>query len=250
MLKEYEEKWPGKFIIKLSTKNQGITKNSNLAHFACRGKYIAWLGGDDLMLPDKISTQVEYMENHPNCTIVYHNLEVFNSYSNKVLMYFNEKRKYSGDASTSIKYGTFNGASSSMVRREKTPIHGFDERLPIASDRLYWVETLINGGTIEYIDKVLGKYRRHTENITNINNANIYIGHIDHINTCNIIMLKYPQYKKEALIALSYTYRSLRLLYQKKYFIFFLLLSLKINFNFKAFFALALSITTFGKNKK
>ena len=54
MLKEYNQKYPNKFILKLSERNQGITKNSNLAHFACNGKYIAWMGGDDLMLPSKI----------------------------------------------------------------------------------------------------------------------------------------------------------------------------------------------------
>ena len=54
MLKEYDRKYPNKFVLKLSDKNQGITQNSNLAHFACSGKYIAWMGGDDLMLPEKI----------------------------------------------------------------------------------------------------------------------------------------------------------------------------------------------------
>src|SRR5690554_3312559 len=61
LLKEFAEKHPGKFVLRISEINQGITKNHNVAQFACSGKYIAWMGGDDLMLPRKISKQVDYM---------------------------------------------------------------------------------------------------------------------------------------------------------------------------------------------
>mgnify|MGYP000507135859 CR=1 FL=1 len=83
MLSEYVLKYPNKFILKLSNINQGITKNSNLAHFACTGKYIAWMGGDDLMFQGKIRKQVNYMEKNPECRICYHNLDVFQSETNK-----------------------------------------------------------------------------------------------------------------------------------------------------------------------
>ncbi len=43
MLKVYKEKYPDKFILVLADKNKGITKNTNLVHFACKGKYIAWM---------------------------------------------------------------------------------------------------------------------------------------------------------------------------------------------------------------
>ncbi|MDA3875882.1 MAG: glycosyltransferase family 2 protein, partial [Halothiobacillus sp.] len=135
MLREYEQKYPDKFVLKLAEKNRGITANSNAAHFACTGKYIAWMGGDDLMLPQKISKQVAYMEANPDCTICYHDLEVFDSESNKILHYFSKRNKpHQGDVRTSIKYGAFNGACSVMVRAEKTPVRGFNLLLPVASD--------------------------------------------------------------------------------------------------------------------
>ena len=40
-----------------------------------------------------------------------------------------------------IRHGTFNGACSTMVRRDKTPARGFNPAIPMASDWLYWVET-------------------------------------------------------------------------------------------------------------
>ncbi len=198
MLKEYNEKYPNKFILKLSERNQGITKNSNLAHFACNGKYIAWMGGDDLMLPSKIRKQVEYMENNPTCTICYHNLDVFESETNKTLYLYNEKVKINGTLKEYIKYGVINGACSSMIRKDKTPKDGFNIFLPVASDYFFSVETLANGGTINYIDEVLGRYRRHKNNVTG-RTEKITQNDLDHLNICNLIIFQYPQYFNEAI---------------------------------------------------
>lgn len=198
MLREYNEKYPNKFILKLSEKNQGITTNSNLAHFSCNGKYISWMGGDDLMLSGKIRKQVDYMENNPNCTVCYHDLDVFESETNKTLYLYNEKIKIDGALKEYIKNGVINGACSTMIRKDKTPKRGFNEFLPVASDWFFVVETLSNGGTINYIDEVLGRYRRHSNNITS-KSTNITQNDLDHLNSCNIIISQYPQYFNEAI---------------------------------------------------
>ncbi|EKG0058027.1 glycosyltransferase, partial [Vibrio cholerae] len=202
MLLEYKTAYPSKFVLRFSEKNQGITTNSNAAHFACSGKYIAWMGGDDLMLPGKIAKQVEFMENNPDCTICYHNLDVFDSKTDKTLYFFNDKLKFNGNIKTAIRYGTFNGACSNIVRAEKTPVHGFDNRLPVASDWLYWVETLSNGGTINYIDDILGRYRRHSNNITR-KESFITQNELDHLVSCQIMLSKFPQYFNDIMYIYS-----------------------------------------------
>lgn len=83
MLREYSKKKPRKFVLRLAEKNQGVTANSNAAHSACEGKYIAWMGGDDLMLAGKLSKQTAFMEKNSDCVICYHDLEVFESTSQK-----------------------------------------------------------------------------------------------------------------------------------------------------------------------
>lgn len=194
LLKDYDENYPGLFVLNLSDSNKGITHNSNLAHFSCKGKYIAWMGGDDLMLPKKLATQVEYMENNPNCSICYHNLDVFNSETNSTLYFFNDKLKISGDIKTSIRKGTFNGGCSTMVRSSSCPKGGFDNRIPMASDWLFWIDVLSAGGRIEYIDQVLGRYRRHSNNITcsqrSLKNSSLQ----DHFITCAILKSEYPEF--------------------------------------------------------
>jgi len=246
ILKKYDKNYPKKFVLKLSNKNQGITKNSNLAHFACSGKYIAWMGGDDLMLPGKIRKQVEYMEKKPECTICYHNLDVFQSETNETLYYFNENNKYNGDVKTVIKYGTFNGACSNMIRASKAPKSGFNETVPVASDWLYWVETLHNGGTIDYIDEVLGRYRRHDKNITK-QTDNINQNQLDHLNSCNIILSLNSDYYDAVMF--SYANNLLNLRYKLPYFK-VTLTSWLISRNSKNFIRLLLYCITLGLIKK
>lgn len=197
LLKEYEIKYPGKFVLELASTNRGITANSNAVHFACHGKYIAWLGGDDIMLPGKIKKQVAFLEKHPDHNIVYHNLDVFDSATNKSLRSYNSgKDIHTGDVTKLIQYGTFNGACASMVRRSSSPSHGFDNRLPVASDWMYWIEHLENGGKIGYLPEVLGRHRRHGGNVSGENSAFRKQGLADTFKTLDIVQSKFPSYKK------------------------------------------------------
>jgi glycosyltransferase involved in cell wall biosynthesis len=215
MLLNYEQEYPNLFVLKLAKENSGITKNHNVAHFACKGEYIAWLGGDDLMMPGKINKQVRFMEANPNCTLLYHNLEVFFSDINQESYLLNSKNSAKeGDVKTVIKYGSFNGASSTMMRRSKAPKYGFDERVPIASDWMYWVDALGNGGEIRYMDEVLGKYRRHANNATSEQNYN---AQLDHLNSCNILLTKYPYLQNLILYRYSENLRVLRHIEAKNY---------------------------------
>lgn len=210
LLLDYERKHPEKFVLRLSEKNRGITVNSNAAHFACSGTYVAWMGGDDLMLPNKLSKQVAYMEANPICTISYHNLEVFDSDTNENLYYFNKRnRSVNGDIRTSIRYGTFNGACSSMVRADRAPQDGFNAKFPVASDWYYWIEALANGGTINYIDEVLGRYRRHPNNVTS-SRSGIGQNTLDHLNTCNLLIARFPQFFPDINYAYSMVLRGKR----------------------------------------
>ena len=49
----------------------GISKARNTAIRAAKGKWIATLDSDDLWKKDKLQKQVDYLEAHPDCRIVY-----------------------------------------------------------------------------------------------------------------------------------------------------------------------------------
>ena len=212
MLKEYASAGRGNFVLRLSPSNQGITANQNLAHSACSGKYLSWMAGDDLMLPGKLSKQVNFLEENPDYAICYHDLEVFDSDTGLALKRHSEvDRPRNGDLRTLVRYGCFNGAVSNMVRAACQPVPAFDSRISIASDWLYWMECLWLGGKIGYIDEVLGRHRRHDNNITSGSIKNPSIREIqDHLFTCDILVSRAPKLYREANARKAYLYQSLR----------------------------------------
>lgn len=248
LLREYDTKFPGKFILRLAEKNQGITANSNSAHFACSGKYIAWMGGDDLMLPGKISLQAFYLENNTHCNIVYSDSEVFDSATNTTLAYSSQlsAQVVGGSVIDMISKGCFVGGCTAMVRASSTPPTGFDYRLARASDWKYWIDSLINGGTVDFLPNVLSRHRRHDNNVTNTNNIDFDItNYQDHLLTCQIILSENPSFRRHIRKVESSIFRSIRFYNQAKFYKHYLYLSLKCSFSSKSFFALVLSF--FGK---
>lgn len=202
MLLDYCDRYPGKVLAVLQPVNRGITANCNDLVRACKGKYLAFMGGDDLMLQGKIQKQFEFMEANPECAICYHDLDVFDSDSGVSLYNFNAESAPEGKIEVAIREGCFNGACSTFVRASEMPTEGFDERVPIASDWLFWVETLARGGEIRHLPEILGRYRLHGSNITGrsklpgraFNDAKL-----DHLVSTQLMLQKYPQHTVSVL---------------------------------------------------
>jgi len=168
IIEKYEKKFPEKIIFLSNKQNLGITKNVNNAIRKSKGKYIVFMGGDDILLPNKFSNQVKTMENNPNITISYHDVSAFDNATGREIFRFSQRYPhYEGDASVVIRYGTFYSALSCMLVRSSIPIYGCDDNILICSDWVLMCETLINGGGIfKYIPEVYALYRRHENSIT------------------------------------------------------------------------------------
>jgi glycosyltransferase involved in cell wall biosynthesis len=67
IVQAYAGKYPNVIRALLSEKNLGISRNYEAVWRACRGKYIAWLDGDDYWRnPQKLQKQVALMEANPH----------------------------------------------------------------------------------------------------------------------------------------------------------------------------------------
>jgi glycosyltransferase involved in cell wall biosynthesis len=200
IVQEYQRNHPDKIKAFRNEQNLGITGNCNEVLKRCTGKYIAFIAGDDVWLPEKISKQVEVMEGNQSVVLCYHDIEVFNSEDGKTLHFCNHGPSSSppitGDtekvAREVIEQGTsFLHAVSVMARRDSIPATGFDQRVPVASDWLMWIEILAAGGPkrkVEYIPDVLTRYRRHGSNVTLLQNR------VDPLVTLAIVESKYPRF--------------------------------------------------------
>ncbi|WP_051937839.1 glycosyltransferase [Ghiorsea bivora] len=163
----YAERYKGRLIAIVGEPNLGITGNSNRGLRLCEGKYVAFQGGDDVLLPGKITAQVAWMEEDDTRVLCGHQVEVFYEDGSPSHLLLPSLPSGKG-ASWLIENGVPYGATSIMVRAESIPSKGFDERLPSVSDYMLWIDCL-RGENKEfgYIQGVYASYRRHSQNVTN-----------------------------------------------------------------------------------
>lgn len=242
ILKEYCLRYGHRIKIRLAPTNQGVTANCNAIMAMCTGKYVAWLGGDDLMLPGKLRIQSDYMERYDECVFSFHQLRIFDVESGAPLGLFNKKKLRDGLFRDYVRLGCINGASSTMVRMTCASGVRFSEFLPVASDWFYWATCLESGGYYHYIDKELGIYQRHANNLSRIS-PEVSQGEIDSVVSAWLIFRKSPLLRKESLRYLSDRVSSIRFVsdYNQA-----LLLSLRFAWSWRRFAALVASITTRG----
>ena len=250
ILNEYKKNHSDKITLFLNKVNQGVTKNCNVALRACRGKYVTFLGGDDIMLPHRLVYQVAHMEAHPECTISYHKVNVFGSQTDKFLGLYRSlfrSQLRSGDVSVLLKQGCFFCTCTVMVRKEKLPPYGFDEHYPVNSDFMLCLQALLdNGGEIQYVKKTLSRYRKHPQSVSSVRSILKKQMIVDALNGCNWIMLNYPCYAHLAVRLYGVTLKSLRKVEGISY-LGILWQSFKIKPEVKVLLAMILNLLSGGK---
>src|SRR6185503_6745142 len=118
VLKELQEQYPDRLKVFLHETNLGVTRNHTIGLLECRGDFIAFQDGDDLFLPGKIKKQVQFMREHPECTICSHDVDVFDSESGKTLYLWSQRfGRREGRIRELVRYGNYLSSVSVMVRR-------------------------------------------------------------------------------------------------------------------------------------
>ena len=190
ILMEMQEKYPQRLKVLLHEKNLGVTRNHTRGLLACTGDYVAFQDGDDLFLPGKVKKQVAFMQAHEDCAICFHDVDVFDSDTDKTLYFWSRRFGHrEGGIKKLVRYGNFLPSVSVMVRRSHLPGYGYDERIRIGSDWMLWLEVLSrSGGRIYYLDEVLARYRRHIGNLTNVSGWK----YEDQLITLSLVETKWP----------------------------------------------------------
>jgi glycosyltransferase involved in cell wall biosynthesis len=170
VLRGWAAEEPDRIRLLTSDRNRGIAANFNRGLAAARGELIAWLGGDDVMAPEKLERQVGALAARPDAVACVHDGDVFASDSGQSLGLFSAL--YSGgrlpcDGGVELAFDPTYAMlpSSLMVRAAACPAHGFDERLRFLNDWLFLIEVLRRGHCVGLAD-VLVRYRRHSANVT------------------------------------------------------------------------------------
>jgi len=158
---EYQERYPHIIRVITSDRNVGAKENGYRTWKACRGKYIALCEGDDYWTsPEKLQKQVDFLDNHPECAICFHNVtRVYDDGSHEPRNYCSDNQKKFSTVEDLL-VTNFIPTCSTMFRR------GLFGEFP---DWYYsmpmgdWPLHILNAlhGKIGYINEVMGVYQIH-----------------------------------------------------------------------------------------
>jgi glycosyltransferase involved in cell wall biosynthesis len=162
----------------------GPSRPRNTAILAARGRHVAFLDADDIMLPGKLSAQVAALDNHPQTCLVFTDFRKIDTEGQVLdesrMSEFKQFRSHlqplpdttlqlmpAQAAYSTLLHGNFIGTSSVVCRRDAVIAAGlFDETLHNFEDRDLWFRMARGQGDLLFLDRVLHAYRKHGSGIT------------------------------------------------------------------------------------
>ena len=155
----YKRRYPDIIQLFLNEKNLGMHENGAQVLEACKGEYIAMLDGDDYWTsPDKLQKQADFLDNHPECTVCFHDaLIVHEDKSEEPTRYRTKQKEFSTVEDLLI--DNFIPTAAVMYRRGLIGRVSWAEALKMGD----WVIHILNAlhGKIGYIDEIMSVYVVH-----------------------------------------------------------------------------------------
>lgn len=154
--------------------NRGSDATKQLACKLAKGKFIAFLDGDDLAYPGKLQLQYDYLNANPDCSCCYHDVELIDKSSSSLgYSYFEQfyNQQYVPEKANMghlVQYGTFLAASSQMFIASAFKEHLLPVSVKYIQDFFYHIHTA-SYGSFGRINQILGAYRQHSESYTGQN---------------------------------------------------------------------------------
>jgi glycosyltransferase involved in cell wall biosynthesis len=172
--------------------NIGITKNWFNAVSAAKGDYITAVAADDEIPNNKVAIQLSAMAQDPNIVISYTDALIYNQLTHKTYKFSEVTPTKSGNVYVALSDALYYSPTV-MFKKKYSPKKNIFSTIKHASDLAFLKETMILSfpeGKIEYIPKVLYKYKIHENNITK-QRALIYK---EHIKSIKILQQHYPKF--------------------------------------------------------
>jgi alpha-1,3-rhamnosyltransferase len=144
--------------------NKGLSRTLNETIARARGSLIAPFGSDDIMFPDRIATQVAYMQDKPEVGICAGDIQMIDAAGNPkgASRCLPSRRLDFDDIFLNRKPGA--PAPTLLFRREALEqVGGFDPEIRL-EDLMIELKITRAGYFIDILDKLLALYRVHGEN--------------------------------------------------------------------------------------
>lgn len=148
-------------------KNGGTATALNVGINKAQGDYISWLSSDDYFLYEKTAQQMKFMLNK-NVGSSFTNYDYIDENNNVIVSCNGPRFSNTGDVYREfMKYNAINGCTTIIKKSLFEKIGFFNPSLRYTHDYDMWFRLLLSNQEPLYIDKVLVKFRYHTNSGTN-----------------------------------------------------------------------------------
>lgn len=146
--------------------NTGTAGNYNRALFASNGEWMKFIDGDDILFPNCLEDNVDFVTKHPEAKVVFSDILYFDDAkkpSNKHFVSEEEKRFFEKDAFDQFMFVLKKNhipPSSSFMQTQMLKENPYQEEYYIIEDTPKWIDLLHKGYKFYYFDKVTTGYRQ------------------------------------------------------------------------------------------
>ncbi|MBJ9288706.1 glycosyltransferase [Citrobacter freundii] len=150
-------------VIVSHSENKGVAANCNQGWKLAKGKWIKSIAADDLLLPNCIKDNMEFVMANPDANIIFSNMLSFNSNGDNTPIAHDESKICCNQRAQwhHILYECYLLAPAGFINKDVLKIVGYaDESYPMIEDYPLWFKCLACGYSFSYLKKNTVLYRR------------------------------------------------------------------------------------------
>lgn len=165
IIRQYQQQYPDRIRFTALDENRGVGYVANLCYDMARGEFIAHLGSDDRMLPERLAKQVAYFDAHPETGVVCSDVHVIDGEGQRVNTLTLFSRPIT-DLRKQLLEGNFINSPSAMLKKEVFETVGkLNPALLYVQDYEHWLRVLEQYDIVR-LDEQLTEYRIHGKNLS------------------------------------------------------------------------------------
>lgn len=178
-----------------SRKNKGLCATLNEGIKWCQGKYYSAIASDDLMLPNKTSKQVQYLERNSNCIAVFGGLKMIDSDGRSFRSRPSKPGSYEFSDIFLVKHSF--ATPTQMIRLNALKNTGLYPEGLYIEDWYMWLKLSHGGARMDDLGEVLVAYRRHEGNMSS------QLARMDEARTIIVESYRHDELYEKALSSLN-----------------------------------------------